>query len=221
MFLEAINHDQNYEVAYAFVAWTYMIDLNFGWAESLSYSFEQADKFINKSTAISDTFDLAHVLLGYIHLFMRQFDEAVEECKRAIMLNPNGAEAHLHGGIILSYAGDKRAAIHMLKRTFRLNPIPPPYYYFFFGMTYRNVGLHEEAIDQCKKGIEMDPDAVMPYITLVASSVLANRHEEAKAYAQELLRIDPDYFVDSTFLFKDQSYTEVIVDALRKAGLPD
>jgi len=92
------------------------------------------------------------------------------------------------------------------------------------GMAYRNNGQYEDAINQCKKGLEIDPDAAMPYATLSSSSILLNRIEDGKAYAEELLRKSPGSTISSSSVgmpFKEQSQLDLILNALRLAGLPD
>jgi hypothetical protein len=51
---------------------------------------------------------------------------------------------------------------------------------------------------------------------------MMGREKEARAEAAEVLRINPKFSVDSWVKilgYKDQSETDKIVDALRKAGL--
>jgi adenylate cyclase len=48
------------------------------------------------------------------------------------------------------------------------------------------------------------------------------REEEARAEAEEVLRIDPKFSLDrlsSSLLYKNRADTELVLDSLRKAGL--
>jgi adenylate cyclase len=150
---EAINIDENYALAYAMLGATHIFDLLFRWSESPIQSFEQAEKCTEKTLALNDSLDLAYLASGFIKLFKRQHDEAINDGQRAITLNPNGAEAHALFGYILNMSGETDLAINYLKRAFRLNPIPLPHYYHILAMAYRNNEQYEKAIEVSERGL--------------------------------------------------------------------
>jgi adenylate cyclase len=83
-------------------------------------------------------------------------------------------------------------------------------------------GRLEEAVSACKKGIQGAPDFIVAHINLAATYSLMGREKEARAEAEEVLRINPKYSVDSMAKrvpYKDQSEIDKLVNALRKAGL--
>jgi len=126
---EAINIDDTCDLAYVMLGHTYLSDLLFGWRKSTIKSFEKVEENVEKALTLNDSLDLAHGLLGLIYLHKRQYDEAIREGERAIELSPNGAEAHAQLAYILNFSGKKELVIELLKRAFRLNPIPLPHYY--------------------------------------------------------------------------------------------
>jgi len=224
LFMDAINIDNNYDVPYVMVGFTHIVDLMSGWSEDPITSFGQIEQYVGKAFEISDSFDIAHSLLGWLYLYKRQYEDAKKEGERAIQLNPNGAEVHAHLAYTLSFIGEMKEAIRLLNRAFRLNPVPPTYYYHFLGIAYRNDGQYEKAIAICKEAVKLDPDALNPYPTLVSSYILLNQPKEAQKYASELLRVDPTYSLSyfiNTLPYKDQSMAEAVIDSLRKAGLPE
>jgi adenylate cyclase len=223
-FMDAINIDKNYDIPYVMVGFTHILELMFGWTEDPITSFERIEQYVGKALEISDSLDVAHSLLGWLYLYKSQHEDAKKEGERAIQLNPNGAEVHAHLAFTLSHIGETKEAIRLLNRAFRLNPVPPTYYYHFLGYAYRSDGQYEKAIAICKEAVRLDSDAITPYPILVASYIFLNQPKEAQKYASEVLRVDPTYslsYFKSTLPFKDQSETEAIIDALRKAGLPE
>ena len=115
-------------------------------------------------------------------------------------------------------------AIKLLKRAFRLNPIPPSYYYDCLGIAYRYNGQYEKAIEICKKAIIVSPDNVSAYITLAASYSPMNRTEDACKAVEEILRIQPVFSLENlanTQPYKKQEELDKFINALRKAGLPE
>lgn len=221
---DAINLENTYALPYVLIGISHMTDFGLGWSESPLHSFEQAEIFAKKALALDDSLDLAHSLLGFIYLHKRQYEDSKKEGKRAIELNPNGAESHVIYAAIVMYIGETKKAIRLIKRALRLNPIPRIYYYYWLGRAYGNDGQHENAIEVCKKAINLNPNVSGSYFPLVSSCMLLNRIEEAHMYANEILRIAPKFSLNyyrTLIPFKDQGVAEAHIEILRKAGLPE
>jgi adenylate cyclase len=224
IFDEAISFDKTYALPYVVTGFTHICDLAFGWTKSPMHSFEQAEIFVKKALALNDYLDLAHSLSGWIYLFKRQYDEAVKEGERAIELNPNGADVRAELAFTLTYVEEAKKAIRLMKRAFRLNPIPPVYYYVWMGMAYETDGQYENAIEQCKKAIVINPYLYASYIPLIYSYIQVNQIDKAQSYANEFLKVAPKLSLNLFRVvepFKSPKRTENYVNALRKAGLPD
>ena len=221
---KAINIDKAYVLPYVMLGFTHILDLLYRWSNSPIKSFEQAETCAENALTLNDSFDITHILWGWIYLFRRQHDEAIKEGERAIELNPNGAEAHVHLAFILCLSDETELAIKLLKRAFRLNPIPLPHYYSILAMAYRNNGQYEKAIELSKKGLIGNPDQLPVYLTLAASYIYLNRTEEAHKAVEEVLRIYPNFslkYQARTMPYKRPETGDNFIDALRKAGLPE
>jgi tetratricopeptide (TPR) repeat protein len=125
---------------------------------------------------------------------------------------------------ILIFSDKIELAIKLLKRAFRLNPIPVSYYYSNLAMAYRYNGQYEKAIEMCLKALIGHPDQLLPYLTLAASYSSLDRAEEARKTVEEILRIHPGFSLEyhaNTTPFKNQEELDKLINALRKAGLPE
>ncbi len=126
-------------------------------------------------------------------------------------------------GWILNYAGRPEEGITKLEQAMRLNPQYPANYSLGLGQGYRILGCYEEAIAAFKKALGRNPNLPAAYPGLAATySELGQEEEEARATAAELLRINPNFSLESWVQrvpFKDQAVSERYVDALRKSGL--
>ena len=84
-------------------------------------------------------------------------------------------------------------------------------------------GRFEEAVSVLKKALLRAPDFIPAHLGLAASYSMMGREKEARAEAEEVLKINPkfslDYFIRTVHMYKDQSETDKFVDALHKAGL--
>ncbi len=130
--------------------------------------------------------------------------------------------------VLTNYSGTLRAtgrpeeAIPLLQKAIRQNPFGPASIYNAFGDVLRDAGRFEESVSAYKKAIQIAPDHFNAHVGLVVTYIWMGRENEARATAAEVLRINPKYSVDyaaKTFFYKDQSFNNKIVAALRKAGL--
>jgi adenylate cyclase len=224
MFEEAIALDPKNPGAYSSLGWTYMMEVWFGLSESPGKSMERAAELAQKALALNDTLDFSHSLLANIYLMKRQYKKAIAEAERAVALNPNGADAHAHLGMTLNYAGRREEAISLLKKAIRFNPIPPNWYLFSLGEAYFGAGQYEEAAPVYKRVLHRNPDDIRTLYGLAATYSLLGREEQARAAAAKVLRIEPKFSVKhlvKTLPFKNKADRELLIDALRKAGLPE
>ena len=221
---EAIHLDTSYALPYVFTGFANIIDMAFGWSKSPLESFSQAEIFVEKALGLNESLDLAHGLFGWINLFKRRHDKAIEAGQRAIELNSNGAEVRALLSFTLTYTGDGKKAIRLIKRAFRLNPIPPVFFYAWLGMAYETEGQYENAIEQCKKAININPHLYGSYFPLIYSCMQVGQTAEARRYARAYLKIAPGFSLNlfkSIEPFKSEKRVDKYVKILSLAGLPD
>ncbi len=122
----------------------------------------------------------------------------------------------------LVFACQPDEAIVSLKKAIRLNPIPQSYYFVKLGRAYRIKKQYEEALASCKKALEQNPLDLFVYVDLAATYMLMGNKERARVAAAEVLKRHPKFsikhFVES-IPFKKPSENELLINALRKAGL--
>ena len=121
----------------------------------------------------------------------------------------------------LTQTGYFEDAVDQLEQGVRLDPTSS------FGLrslaiAYSFVGRHEEAIATCKKAIQKAPMDLVSHIILTRAYSMAGRIEEAQNAAAEVVRINPDFSLESyakRVSFKNQVHRDRVVEALRDAGL--
>ncbi len=78
----------------------------------------------------------------------------------------------------------------------------------------------EEAISSYKKALQYAPDYLITHVMLAATYSMMGREKDARAEAAEVLMINPKFSLFAkTSVYKDQSITENLCNALRKTGL--
>ncbi len=137
-------------------------------------------------------------------------------------LDPSSAYAHYSLGFCLNYTGRSEEGVPHLEKAVRLNPFCPSNFLHQLGYAYRETGQHDKAIAVQKKALQVAPKDVLALIILTSTYMYAGRVEEARAAAEEILRIDPNFSLErfaATNPQKDPIIKERVFDSLRKAGL--
>jgi len=221
---EAMALDPEYASAYIILAFCNIHDVFYGWSKSGKESLEQAFEMAQKAISIDESSPSAYVLLSSVYMFKKQYDKAIAEAERAIAFDPNGDSAYSQLGVVLHMVGRPQEAIAPLEKAIRLNPNGPSLYFRRLGSAYRDIGRYEEAIVQLKKAINLTPDDLYPHSALVATYSLSGRDKEARAEVSEVLRIQPKFSLKrlaKQVAYKNQADIDRLINALRKAGLPE
>jgi tetratricopeptide (TPR) repeat protein len=175
-----------------------------------------------KSLALDNTNADAVALVGHMSLLKRQHEKAIAEGERSISLAPNAANNYQLLAATLRFSGRAAEAIPLIKKAIRLEPYTPANFYFHLGMAYNFTGQYDEAIAVLKKALKRAPDHLLSLIGLTEAYSLANRMEEARATAAELLRVDAKFsvaYLEKKAPYKYKADLELAMGSMRKAGL--
>jgi adenylate cyclase len=222
MIEEAIGMCPENPMGYIELGWVYHHDYWLGNTKSPQETIEKGIELAQKALAMDDSIGEAHALLSSLYLTKREYDKAVAEGERAVALNPGGTFVLVNYANSLVHAGRPEEAVPAFQKAIRLNPFGPSGLYREFGNALRDTGRFEEAVSAYRKAIQLAPDNILAHIALAVTYSLMGREKEARAEAAEVLRINPKFSLDfwaKTVSNKDQSQTDKVINALRKAGL--
>jgi adenylate cyclase len=190
--------------------------------KSLQDSIEKGIEAAQKALALDDSNARAHALLGDYYVLKREYDKGISEGGRAVALAPGEAVVHIMYAKNLVFAGRPEEAIPLFQKAIRLNPVGTTNLYLNFGHALRMTGKFEEAVSAYRKSLQLSPDNILTHVSLAATYSMMGREKEARAEAAEVIRINPKFSLDlfaKRQVYKDQSETDKLVNALRKAGL--
>jgi len=217
----AIKLDPQYAEAYALLGWTYFAEWIYQWNPD-PQNLEQALVLEQKAIALDDTLTWGHRTLSTVYLYKKQYEQSIAEAERAITLGPNEADNYSALTESLVLAGQPERAIGYGEQALRLNPRSISFAYLTLGWAYRFVGRYEEAIVHLKKFPGQYPNHLGAHLQLAATYQESEREEEARAEAAQVLRLNPNYSLETLRkmnLQKDPALWERTLAALRKAGL--
>jgi len=218
---EVINLDPKWSIGYQMLGMAHIVDFWAGWSSFPEKSIEEGLKLTKKAIALDDSLALSYGNMSQIYLYKRQYNESIAEAEKAILLQPNSFWLYQLLGYALIYAGEPTRAINMSRKAIRLNPFDWLSTYHL-GIAHCDLQKYDEAISYIKKALKLNPDSLHAHAYLVATYSLAGQKENAFNIADEVLRIDPQFYVDNfadRIPYKNQSDTDRILNALRKAGL--
>jgi adenylate cyclase len=219
---EAISMCPDNPVGYSLLALVYHGDFVLGNTKSPRETLEKAIELAQKAIAMDDSLPAPHMSLSFFYCFKREYDKAIAEGERGVALNPSGSETYAAHAAALLFACRPEEAIPLLQKAIRLNPNANPITFVNFGYALLMTGRFEETVSAFKKALQRAPDHPLAHIGLGATYSLMGREKEARAEAEEVLRINPKFSLDyyaKTLPYKDQSEKDKIIDAMRKAGL--
>ena len=219
---EVITMDPNYPMAYTFLAVIYYYDVILGTSQSPKESIAKGIEMAQKSISLDNKMSYAHGALSLLYVLKNDYDKAISEAEIGVALEPNLAYSYSFLGHALNYSSRYSEAISAFEKSIRLDPIPP--YVTLSGLAHslRSVGRYEESVTIFKKLLQKLPDNLLGQLGLTATYSMMGRDADARAQAKEVLRIDPNFSVDSyskRVSYKNKDDWNRYMDALRKAGL--
>ncbi|MBC8343661.1 MAG: hypothetical protein H8E61_06740 [Bacteroidetes bacterium] len=218
---ELIDKEPKFWAGYYWSAWYYWYLALSG--KSPKESIGKALKLSQKALSLDENSFIDSLLSG-IYLLLRQYDKAIALGEKSVALNPNGAENHFVLGVVLQFSGEHDEAIKHIKQAIRLDPYPEGKFFAALSRSYACKGQYGKALSEIKKAIRLSPKDRDNYLFLVVGYALADMQEEAEAAAKKILESDPDFSVErvsKTLPYKNSADLKLLVDALKKAGLPD
>jgi adenylate cyclase len=219
MIEEAIAMCPENPMGYTSLGWVYHHDFALGNTKFPRETLEKGIELAQKALAMNDSLSSAHALLSALYRAKLDIDKAIAEGERAVALNPSGTPALVNYASSLSMAGRPEEAIPLYQKATRLNPLGRSYLYREFGAALSKTGRFEEAVSRLKKAIQLAPDDLYAHIFLAITYSRMGREEEARTEGTEVLRIDPNFSVDSFLRFVPYPRLDETINALRKAGL--
>jgi TolB-like protein/class 3 adenylate cyclase/Flp pilus assembly protein TadD len=186
--------------------------------QALEWAFESAQR----AAVLNDSLANAHGILGMVHLWNKQPEQAIVEAERAIALNPGDAFSYAALGLILAYMGRPEEAVRSIEQALRHKPVIADQHLNNAGIAYYLAGRTEEAIAPLKQYLARYPNILGAHLTLAAVYSELGKEEEARAEAMEVLRLNPKFSLEvhkERTPIKDPALLERHIAALRKAGL--
>jgi len=220
---EAIKLDPGFSRAYGAIAVAMVVQYFRGWTESPLETLNLALQMAEKAVSLNDKVPQVYWSLGYVYVFLKDYDKAVKATNKAIEISPNYADAYGLLALIYNHQGKASEAIASITRGMELNPYYTFDYPYNLGRAQYQAGKYQDAIDNLNKALEKNETAVNPRVYLIASYVRLGLIDDAEWEAVQLQVQSPEITISHLKRIAPQKKSlidELALD-LRKAGLPE
>jgi adenylate cyclase len=222
----ALRLDPTYARALGLHAWLSLWNAH-GWSSSgLAAVMAPAIQRARAAVAIDRDDPWARLALGFSHMLRREHENAVEELRAALDLNPNFALGHACLGLALAYGANGAEAVGYLERAMRLSPRDPFFSVFAGGRAFAHfmAGDYAAGLDWGQRAVRQTPDLVGGWRALALSAAMLGHLEEAQEAVARARQLQPDYSV--AWVQRESPLVHAAdraryCDILRQVGLPE
>ena len=224
LFLRAIEIHEDYADAYSGLAQSYNQDILMGVAKDRTATAILAMEAARNAIRCDAASSWAHHELSTAFQWLNRLDDALDEARAAVDLNPNDAYA-LHAlGNKSDLAGDPDG-IGYMERAQKLNPEDARRHTHltFLARAYVAVGDYSAAADRARQAIRRSPEYAAAHYVMGIALAHLGRLQEAHASLTKCDELSSG-FVESRRDWRpyaDEARNERLLEGLRKAAPPE
>jgi TolB-like protein len=220
---KAIALAPHYGQAFGVLAVSHTFGASMGWTD-MTTSITAAERAALAAIRADSEDPWAHLALGGVCLFARQFDDALAELELALRLNPSFSLAQGFYGLVLSHCQRWEEGADAARRALRLSPRDP------FTASYKGIEAYaafigrnyDEATRLAREAIRERGAYVGAHRVLTATAAMAGEIDVARAALRELRRTQPNIslaWIARHVPIRHEAEREHYLEAFRRAGL--
>jgi adenylate cyclase len=201
-----------------------MRNVNWGYAADPQFDRNEAVRLFRLALSLDDSDPDTLATAAIISAFMiGDSEREIELADRAVALNPNSFRAWTGRGQVYRIAGLPEEALRSFERAIRMSPVDPLLHQTLNGMgrVLIELGRFDEAVVAGKKAQRQSPSYPPAYRCLASAFAHLGRDAEAREAAARVLELDPAFTIPAWVARGGQSNAKMLIDGLRKAGLPE
>lgn len=182
LYQKALMLDSNYAAAHAWLARSLALTWSQKWNPNVTI-LDTALLHAERAVELDSQSPYAISILGWTQLWRKNREESIAECRRAIAIDPNNAEALLFLSIVLSFAGLGEEALYYLEKSKRLTPTSSPFHEMAEGDCYYVLNDYPKAIAAYERGCVMNPNFIpCQFFAILAYELLGMEDKVRKKF---------------------------------------
>jgi tetratricopeptide (TPR) repeat protein len=162
-----------------------------------SVQFEAAETALHKVLLHAPNHPRTHMLLGAVQMQTRRALSGIAECRQALLLDPNLADAHGFIGLGKFLLGRGEEVEEHVREALRLSPHDTRIYlwYMFVGLGKLSIAADSEAVDWFRWSIECNRNHALAHFHFATALALVGDVQEARAATLAGLALDPGFTI--------------------------
>ena len=224
LFHRALELDPGFAWAASLAGVCHMLNVLLGYANDPQFDRKEAVRLAHLALSIDDDDPETLARASVTSAFMVGDSEGeIEMADRAVALNPNSFNTWNCRGQVYRIAGLPEEAIRSFERATRVSPVDPRLHMTLtgIGMASIELGRFDEAIVAGKKALRQNSTYPAAYRGLASAFAHLGRDAEAHEAAVRVLELAPAFTVSAWIARGGQSNAKLLIEGLRKAGLPE
>jgi adenylate cyclase len=220
----ALELDPQFGLVAALAGLCHMQRVLWGYAIDPQFERKEAVRLFRLALSVDDGDPDTLAAAAAISAFMiGDYENEMELADRAVALNPNSFLAWGCRGQVYRIAGLPKEAVRSFEHAIRMSPVDPRLHLTFAGMGMAFIELRRfnEAIVAAKKALRQNPSFPGPYRCLASAFAHLGREAEAREAAARMLEVDPGFTISAWIDRGGLSNAKLLIEGLRKAGLPE
>jgi TolB-like protein/class 3 adenylate cyclase len=228
LFNSAIELDPDFASAYGRAAHCYAIGRANGWISVTPNEIAEVTRLAQRAVELGKDDPIALAAGGWaLTVVVRDLEVGAGLIDRALVLNPNLAEAWSFDGWVKNWLGEPEAAIERFARAMRLSPLDPSLLRMPSGTAHAHffLGRYDEAASWAAMALRDNADYQPGLRIAAASNAMAGRPEQAHKALARLRLLNPTLRVstlkDVLGPFRRAEDLLRYEEGMRQAGLPE
>lgn len=223
---QAIAISPDMACVYSELAVAHVASVTFGYTDNRETAIQLALEAGQQAVRLDSKDPIAHTALGRVYDFRGRFEEAVQEHKIALGLNPNSSITHLFLASTYNHGGKPALALPAAEQAYRLSPRDPRQWFMHMnkGFALSQLGRHEEAAEELKAACRSEGKTFWPLFGLAIVLAHSGKRREAEQametamqHAKGFSRISD---IEQNYESVSDEYQEFLVAGARLAGMP-
>ncbi|WP_249164095.1 winged helix-turn-helix domain-containing protein [Bradyrhizobium jicamae] len=192
--------------------------------------FKAAESTLSGVLSRAPNHPRAHMLLGAVQIRTDRAANGLAECRQALALDRNLADAHGFLGLGKHALGRNEEVEEHIHEALRLSPRDTRAFLWFMiaGMAKLHGGSDLEALDWLRRSIEANPNYTLSHFHLAGALAMTGDLREARSSADTGLALDPGFTIHRHRMNAWVRATPVwlarrerFYDGMRMAGVPE
>ena len=220
----ALALDPQFSVVAALASGAHTCNVLFGYALHPQFERQEAVRLLHLALSIGESDPETLAITSATMAFMVEDSEgSIELADRAVAINPNSFLAWNVRGWAYKIAGQVEEAVRSFEHAIRVSPVDPMLNQVFAGLAFAfiELGRFDDAIVAGKRAQRQSPSYSAAYRGLASAFAYAERDDEARSAAARLLEVDPGFTITGWIARGGQANSKLLIEGLRKAGLPE